>query len=241
MSSSSWFTIPGRRHGSRFLGWENLKSNPYPVCECLNRTLQAEEKIRGVLPDTLYIQTDNCIRENKNTYTEKYLEWLAERKVFKQVFASFLPVGHTHFDCDQLASRISECIKHRDITSIDQLVELITYCYKPAPVVDFINDVLDWRALVNPTVHTSPIQARNFPLTTARTRRAMGIATKRTHEQFKEYMLPASDLHWRILVDSHGHTFLQTQATVDLRVGPNPYTHGMKRLPDQTADPAQSA
>ena len=198
-----------------YLGWESLKSDPNLVCEVLTRTLLTEQERRGTLPDTLYLQTDNCIRENKNTYLGTYLEWLAERKVFKHIFGSFLPVGHTHFDCDQLASRISECIKHRDITSIEQLVELITYCYKPAPIVEFIDDVLDWRNLLNPTVHTDSQKARNFPLDTSRTRRLMGIATKRLHEQFREYMLAASDLHWQIRLNSDGHAFLQTKATVD--------------------------
>jgi hypothetical protein len=88
-------------HGSEapyvYLGWENLKSDPNLVCECLNRTLQAEEILRGVLLDTLYIQTGNCIRENKNTYTEKFMEWLVERGVVKAIYTSFLPLGQHPF------------------------------------------------------------------------------------------------------------------------------------------------
>ena len=127
-------------HGSRprvYLGWESLKSDPNLVCECLFRTLRAEEFLRGKLPDTLYLQVDNCWRENKNTYTEKFLEWISERKVFSQIFASFLPKGHTHFDCDQFASRITEATKFINITSMDQLTKLIEDCYSPAPVVDY--------------------------------------------------------------------------------------------------------
>jgi hypothetical protein len=163
-------------HGSEapyvYLGWKNLKTDPNLVCECLNRTLQAEEILRGVLPDTLYVQTDNCIRENKNTYTEKFMEWLVECGVVKAIYTSFLPLGHTHFDCDQLASCISEAIKNKDITSIAQLTKLIEECFTPNPHIVFLNDVMDWRKLINPD------DKPDFSVSSARCRRARGIATK---------------------------------------------------------------
>ncbi len=199
-------------HGSRprvYLGWENLKSDPNLVCEVLTRTLQAEETLRGALPPTLYLQTDNCIRENKNTYLEKFIEWLAERRVLKSIFGSFLPIGHTHFDCDQFASRIGEATKHRDITSIDQLIKVIEDCYSPTPTVEFIHDVLDWRALLNPTL--SP----DFPVATARCRRARGLCTKVVLEERRHFMAEGSPLHWWVRTDHEGCPFLQTKSTVD--------------------------
>ena len=70
--------------------------------------IKREEEARGgELPDTMYLQLDNCIRENKNTYVITFLAWLIERGVFKVIKVSFLPVGHTNFDNDQVASRVS--------------------------------------------------------------------------------------------------------------------------------------
>ena len=95
-------------HGSKpriFLSYENIASDPNMTCE-IYRVLRAEQEARiaeGGLPDTLYLQFDNCIRENKNT-AFTYACWLVERGIFKEVFISFLPVGHTHFDCDALAA-----------------------------------------------------------------------------------------------------------------------------------------
>jgi hypothetical protein len=91
-----------------YCGWEYLYGDPNFTIETLYRMIKREEDARnGKLPDTLYLQLDNCIRENKNTYVITFLAWLIERGVFKVIKVSFLPVGHTHFDNDQVASRVS--------------------------------------------------------------------------------------------------------------------------------------
>ena len=91
-----------------FCGWEYLYGDPNFTIETLYRMIKREEEARGgELPDTMYLQLDNCIRENKNTYVISFLAWLIERGVFKVIKLSFLPVGHTHFENDQVASRIS--------------------------------------------------------------------------------------------------------------------------------------
>jgi hypothetical protein len=93
---------------------EDITGDPNLTIECLNRIFKREEEQREYgLPETLYLQLDNCFRENKNTYVFVYLVWLIERSVFKQIFVSFLPVGHTHFDAHQLASRTSVAVKNR--------------------------------------------------------------------------------------------------------------------------------
>ena len=81
-----------------FIGHEDIASDPNWVVETLYRTLKKLEE-DGPLPETLYLQLDNCFRENKNTYLMAYLSWLIERGAFKNIFVSFLPTGprtHTH-------------------------------------------------------------------------------------------------------------------------------------------------
>jgi len=61
--------------------------------------LQCEERSKredGRLPPTLFLQADNCGRENKNRYFLAYLSWLVQKGIFKEIYLSFLPVGHTH-------------------------------------------------------------------------------------------------------------------------------------------------
>jgi len=55
-------------------------------------------------PSVLYLQADNCAAENKNVYMLAFLSLLVSLDVFQEVYLSFLLVGHTHEDIDQLFS-----------------------------------------------------------------------------------------------------------------------------------------
>jgi hypothetical protein len=46
-------------------------------------------------------------RECKNRYIFAYLKSLVDSGTFEHVYLSFLPVGHTHCDIDQMFSRIA--------------------------------------------------------------------------------------------------------------------------------------
>ena len=190
---------------------ENMYSDPNMTCEVLYRTLRAEQEARGgVLPDTLYLQMDNCIRENKNTYVFCYICWLVERGIFKTVYVSFLPVGHTHFDCDRLASRIAIAMKYRDVTSMSQLCMLIEECHHPSPNVETIEAVADVKGLFNPS------GSNNCPVTKSRVQRLHGCCTKvpPSHAQ-QEFMKETSPLHWQARKDLHGKVLLQSKLTCD--------------------------
>ena len=114
-----------------FVATEEIRGDPNLTIECLNRIIKREETQRpNGLPDTLYLTFDNCFRENRNTYIFAYLVWMIERTVFRKIFVSFLPVGHTHFDPDQFASRISVAVKDMDITSIPKYVDILRKCYE---------------------------------------------------------------------------------------------------------------
>ena len=200
-------------HGSKprvYLGYENMYSDPNMTCEVLYRTLRAEQEERGALPDILYLQLDNCIRENKNTVLFCYICWLVERGIFKSALVSFLPVGHTHFDCDQVASRIAIAMKYRDVTSIDQLCTLLEQCNYPSPHVEFIEGVADVKGLFNPTGKPT------FPVTQSRVQRLHGCCT---HEdpvgERADFMNSTSPLHWQIRKDLQGKVVLQSKLICD--------------------------
>ena len=192
-----------------FLGWEDMYGDPNFTTETLHRMLLHEEELRGgKLPPTLYLQLDNCIRENKNTPVMSYLAWLLERNVFKVIYLSFLPVGHTHFENDQVASRVGVCVRHNDIRSVERLIELLKQCYTPAPRVEWVDDVMDWRGLINPTGN------RDFPKETSRVIRCRGIATK-IDQPGCEHMGGTSPLHWWLRKDINGKVMVQTKFTCD--------------------------
>ena len=201
-------------HGSNpkiYLAYEHLASDPNMTCEVLYRTLIGEQKLRkGKLPKILYLQLDNCIRENKNTIVFTFLCWLLERGIFAHVYVSFLPVGHTHFDCDQLASRVGLLLKYRNVTGFTDLIQLLKQCNSPRPSVDVIGAVIDIKKLFNPTGDC------NFPVSTSRVRRCMGCCTKvQPAPAHRFFMKDTSPLHWYITKDLEGKVFLQSKLICD--------------------------
>ena len=195
---------------SVYLGLEDIAGDPNWTVETLYRTLKAEEERRGEgLPKTLYLQLDNCFRENKNTYVMAYLCWLVERLVFDEIFLSFLPTGHTHFDPDQFASRISTAVRFRNVLTCDEYARIIAGCWGHEVPVTWVHDVMDIKELF------SPGKDDNCPVSVSRVRRVRGIGTKSVQPGRDWYMGVTSPLHWRIRRDADRKVFVQSKFTVD--------------------------
>ena len=71
-----------------------------------------------------------------------YLSWLVERGVFKRIYRSYHPVGHTHNECDQVASRIAIATARANIGCRCDLVKVLQGCYTPKPHVETIDNVV---------------------------------------------------------------------------------------------------
>ena len=52
--------------------------------------------------------------------------WWVERGAFDSIEVSFLPVGHTHNEPDQVASRCSICCRTRDIPTRERYGTMLT-------------------------------------------------------------------------------------------------------------------
>lgn len=81
------------------------------------------------LPKKLMIQMDNTSRENKNNTVLRFAGYLVERQLFESVVISFLPVGHTHCDVDQLFSCFSRELKARPPRSYPDLCSALCRSY----------------------------------------------------------------------------------------------------------------
>lgn len=99
------------------------------TCTILLEILQHQQQ-SSVLPPVLYLQLDNCYRENKNQLFFGFVALLVHYKIFKevainiceltlyiqilliQVQVGFLMVGHTHEDIDQYFSKLSQYLKY---------------------------------------------------------------------------------------------------------------------------------
>jgi hypothetical protein len=227
-------------HGSKpriFIADESIRSDPNLTFEVFYRTLLAEQAIRGVLPRVLYLQLDNCIRENKNTTFFGGLCWLIERGIVDKIFVSFLPVGHTHFDCDAVASRISLALKYKDVTNFDELHRTLAHCCQPAPTVESIDDVGDLKALLNPS------GLATFPVGSSRIRRFVGCCTKVLPKERANFMYETSPLHWQFRKDTAGKVVIQSKLTCDDRQWSEmtyPWTTSAPRPDDRAFEPDTS-
>ena len=67
---------------------------------------------------------------------------------------SFLPVGHTHNEVDQVASRISVAVRHRDIHTPEHLQSILAESFDDMGV-ELINSVADSREFLNPEIKKS--------------------------------------------------------------------------------------
>ncbi|XP_030834677.1 uncharacterized protein LOC115921382 [Strongylocentrotus purpuratus] len=106
------------------------------------------------LPPILFLQADNCWRENKNKYVMALLEMLVGKKIFHEVHLSYLLVGHTHEDIDQLFSQIGPKLKAKSAETIPQLLSLLPN----GEVLYGLYDFKSWMTphISNVTGHTKP-------------------------------------------------------------------------------------
>lgn len=170
--------------------------NPNCTIECLTRTLLKVEAEKGFLPDILNLQMDNCARENKNSYVVAYLAWLLERFVFKFVYLSFLPVGHTHNEADQCASCLGIACRCNDVTCLGDLMNLVAKSFFPRPQVEWLPEVAHWQKMMNPPL--DPAYGGGSHIKAARN--IMGI------------------LHFRLSLSASGVAVVQTKDTVRMSV-----------------------
>jgi len=68
--------------------------------------------------------------------------------VFVEVTASFLPVGHTHEDIDQLFSRTASHLRHSVAVTLDDLAEQLRLAYTPRPTVAVMRHVANFSKLL---------------------------------------------------------------------------------------------
>ncbi len=74
------------------------------------------------LSPTLRFQLDDCAKDNSNKYVFVYWSLLVAN-FFKEVFVSFLLVGHTHDDIDASFGRWSMKLREEDFPTIPLLMK----------------------------------------------------------------------------------------------------------------------
>lgn len=120
------------------------------IVETLHRFL-IRKRATGPLPPKLFLQLDNCSRENKNRYVMAYLEFLVANSVFSCVEAGFLPVGHTHEDIDQAFSRTSTRLRVTNAITLTDLHTALRKTFDGHAHVEHMKRLANWSGLCDET------------------------------------------------------------------------------------------
>ena len=134
-------------HGHHSYGFFDFGQFPHSSNLTMTILLDVLYMYKDSLPPTLYLQMDNCCRENKNKFVFAFCCLLVELKVFKKIKLGFLMVGHTHEDIDQLFSRFSRRLGWNPAMTVPELMEQFEECFTPKPTsvtVDKLFDISAW-------------------------------------------------------------------------------------------------
>lgn len=123
---------------------EEYETGANHIVQALHVCLNSHE---GDLPDHLYLQLDNCTRENKNRFFFGFLEYLVHHGVFKHIFVGFLPVGHTHEDIDQAFSRTADRLRSNDAITLADMKLQIGTVYNNRTIVTEMDSIINWSGL----------------------------------------------------------------------------------------------
>jgi hypothetical protein len=130
--------------------------------------------------DSRSLQLDNTSRENRNSILFGFMAYLKLRGVFKvgcfsceltspqEILVSFLPIGHTHNEPDQVASRCSVACRTQDITTLDRLHEVLTHCYHYKKNQEVVVELVDVSAIFRIGC-AGPVEREKAPRRTPKT------------------------------------------------------------------------
>src|SRR3569833_2991745 len=138
--------------GSRSWYWtfDNYKSGSSRIISVLTKFLLEEIDKVGHPPQKLYIQADNCARENKNRYVLSWCCLMLLLGIIKEVELSFLIVGHTHELIDQSFSGLKLWLRknYNDIITPDEFVDAIKSAYleeRTRPRLQKVDEIQLWK------------------------------------------------------------------------------------------------
>ena len=88
------------------------------IVRTLLRIIDAGHKLAPVL----YLQMDNCWRENKNQHVFTFLSLLVKLGIFTKIKLNFDLVGHTHEDVDQMFRALNLLLAKSTLRTVEELI-----------------------------------------------------------------------------------------------------------------------
>ena len=119
---------------------------------------------RDSLPPVLYLQMDNCVRENqKKSMRFSFLLYAGGTESVQKIKLGFLMVGHTHKDVDQFFPRFSKRLAWNPAKTVSSLIDELEKCYNPKPTAISLDRVYKIKEWLSPCIsrisfHAGPHQ-----------------------------------------------------------------------------------
>jgi hypothetical protein len=137
-----------------YINDDTLPNDSNLTMQIILDVISAEQVALGYLPEVLYMQLDSA-PDNKNQWILVLCAIMIAVGLFRKIKLSFLPVGHTHEDIDQLFSRIAEYLRSTDILSLDDLKDAIAGAGKfegKPPLVRQLTALYDFKSWLAPCI-----------------------------------------------------------------------------------------
>ena len=94
------------------------------------------------------MQMDNATRDNKNRFVFAFGSLLVAKHIFREVYVSFMLVGHTHDDIDALFGRWSTHLKKENFSTLPSLMKSFMDVDSVPTVLHLIEEVPDFKAFI---------------------------------------------------------------------------------------------
>jgi hypothetical protein len=131
------------------------------TCTVINRLLCLYEDAKKsctqgyTLPPVLFLQLDNCGKENKNQYLLRYLSLLVHLGVFARIEVHFLHVGHTHAQVDQAISVVARAFRGTEVNNLEQAMRIVDGLFEHFAFrqCELVSDIFDIKGMTNRFCH----------------------------------------------------------------------------------------
>jgi hypothetical protein len=126
---------------------DEYRKNPNLILSAFYIHILEHFSATGKHPPILWLQSDNCFKENKNRWMMAFCCWLVHIGWFNEIMISMLPPGHTHIDVDQMFSTFSMYLDVHSVEFLSDLCTAVDKAYKKEttkPTSSFFPVVFNW-------------------------------------------------------------------------------------------------
>jgi hypothetical protein len=122
--------------------------NGVEICEAALLPMSEIPCPATLLPPNLNVQMDNVVGDNKNWFVFYFWSFLVTKGIFKEVYVTFMLVGHTHDDIDALFGRWSMSLKKENFLTILLLMKSFMDVESVPTIPHLIEEVPDFKDFI---------------------------------------------------------------------------------------------